>query len=211
MDLLINWVTQIVIFLIIALIIDLLIPATAMKKYIKLVVGLILILIFLKPVFYLFNMNIDQSLDTAFSKLSREEVKQDSMKNSIEKQKKEIQAGQRAYILEEMAVQLKDLAKDRLKDEYQAEIVNIDFHFKPDEEPAYENLEEVIVYLGQMEDEEEGAVQTVDNIDINTDAPVEDDDEQDVQEIKHLLLDVWEINDEKLTIIWKEGHLDRKT
>ncbi|MEW9677501.1 stage III sporulation protein AF [Lentibacillus sp. L22] len=210
MDLLINWVTQIVIFLIIALIIDLLIPATAMKKYIKLVVGLILILIFLKPVFYLFNMNIDQSLDTAFSKLSREEVKQDSMKNSIEKQKKEIQAGQRAYILEEMAVQLKDLAKDRLKDEYQAEIVNIDFQFKPDEEPAYENLEEVIVYLGQMEDEEEGAVQTVDNIDINTDAPVEDD-EQDVQEIKHLLHDVWEINDEKLTIIWKEGHLDRKT
>ncbi|MEN1970126.1 stage III sporulation protein AF [Lentibacillus sp. N15] len=211
MDLLIKWVTQIVIFLIVAMIIDLLIPATSMKKYIKLVVGLILILLFLKPVFYLFDINLDQALETSLSKLSKEEAQQDSMENSIKMQKKEIQASQRAYILEEMAVQLKDLAKDRLKEEYQTAIVDIDFQFQSnDEQPSYENLDEVIVYLGQME-EEEGAVDIVDDVDINTDKPVADDDEQDVQGIKHILHDVWEIDDDKLTIVWKEGHLDRET
>lgn len=204
MNLLIQWVTQIVVFLIVAMIIDLIIPATAMKKYIKLVVGLILILIFLKPVFFLFDMNVDQALETAFSELSQEEKGSDSMENSIEMQKKEIQATQSAYILEEMAVQLKDLAKDSLANDYQAEILDINFQLATEEKPTYEDLDEVIVYLGQME-EEEGAVGTVDNIEINTGEPVVEEDEQDVQGIKNLLQDVWEIDQDKLTIVWEGG------
>src|SRR5699024_4201441 len=101
MDLLVNWVTQIVIFLIVAIMIDLMIPATAMKKYIKLVAGLILILIFLKPVFALFEINIDQALETSYSKVMQEKSEQDTMENSIKMQKNEIEEGQRAYILEE--------------------------------------------------------------------------------------------------------------
>ncbi|MBT2214421.1 stage III sporulation protein AF [Virgibacillus dakarensis] len=204
MDLLVEWVTQIVVFLIVAMIIDLIIPATVMKKYIKLVVGLILILIFLKPVFSLFDMNVEQALEASFSKLTKEESAEGSMENSIEMQKKEIQATQSAYILEEMAVQLKDLAKDKLAEDYQAKILDINFQLTTEEEPTYEDLEEVIVYLGQME-EEEGAVSTVDRIEINTDDPVVNEDEQDVQGIKNLLQDVWEINDDKLTIVWEGG------
>ena len=205
MDLLINWVTQIVIFLIVAIMIDLMIPATTMKKYIKLVVGLILILIFLKPVFALFEMNIDQALENSFSKVMQEKSEQDTMENSIKMQKSEIEDGQRAYILEEMAVQLKDLAKKRLKEEEQAEILNIDFRFQSDAEPSYENLDEVIVYLGHIE-EEEGAVDIVEDVEINTKEPVaDDDDEQDVGRIKHVLHDVWDISEDKLTIEWEGG------
>ncbi|MGY0693026.1 stage III sporulation protein AF [Virgibacillus sp. FSP13] len=206
MDVLIQWVTQIVVFLIVAMIIDLIIPATAMKKYIKLVVGLILILIFLKPVFFLFDMNVEQALETSFSQLTEGKSDTESMENSIEMQKSEIQATQRAYILEEMAVQLKDLAKPSLAENYQAEIQDIKFQFFQEADPPYdyEDLEEVIVYLGQIENEE-GAVSIVENIEIDTKDPVMNEDEQDVQEVKKLLEDEWEINAEKLTLVWEGG------
>src|SRR5690625_7633178 len=58
--------------------------------------------------------------------------------------KKEIQASQDAYILEEMAVQLKTLAEDPLLENYQAVITNIDFEFSTEEKNTYEDLEEVI-------------------------------------------------------------------
>ncbi len=188
------------------MIIDLIIPATAMKKYIKLVVGLILILIFLKPVFFLFDMNVEQALETSFSQLTDGKRDTESMENSIEMQKSEIQDTQRAYILEEMAVQLKDLAKPSLAENYQAEIQDINFQFIEEAEPPYdyEDLEEVIVYLGQIENEE-GAVSIVENIEIDTKDPVMDEDEQDVQEVKKLLEDEWEINAEKLTLVWEGG------
>src|SRR5699024_6147650 len=136
----------------------------------------------------------------------QEESEQDTMENSIKMQKNEIEDGQRAYILEEMAVQLKDLAKKRLKEEEQAEIRHIDFQFPSEAEPTYENLDEVIVYLGHIE-EEEGAVDTVEDVEINTEEPVaeDDDDEQDVEQIKEILHDVWEISMDKLTIEWEGG------
>src|SRR5699024_5445059 len=129
-----EWIEQIIVFILLATIIDLIIPANAMKKYIKLVVGLILILIFLRPVFFLFDINIQQSLETSFSKLSRETSGGENMKNLIKMQKREIEDSQDAYILEEMAVQLKDLAKDPLKEEYQAKIANIDFAFSDEQD-----------------------------------------------------------------------------
>ena len=44
------------------------------------------------------------------------------MKNLIELKKKEIQASQHAYILEEMAVQLKKDVKEELMEQYGLEI-----------------------------------------------------------------------------------------
>src|SRR5699024_6059271 len=127
------------------------------------------------------------------------------MENSIKMQKNEIEDSQRAYILEEMAVQLKDLAKKRLKEEAQAEISNIDFRFQSDAEPSYENLDEVIVYLGHIE-KEEGAVEIVEEVEIDTEDPVvEDSDKQDVEQIKQVLHDVWDISKDKLTIKWEGG------
>ncbi|OZU90001.1 stage III sporulation protein AF [Virgibacillus indicus] len=208
MDALIEWVTQIIIFLLLAAIIDLLIPATAMKKYIKLAVGLLLILILLKPVFYIFNIDMGQELKNAFVQLDQEEVRNNSAENSIEIQKNEIQASQDAYILEQVAVPLKDLAKDSLLEQYQAEIIDLEFKFASDTQATdnnlFENLEEVIVYLRELGDEE-GAVSVVDDIVINTDDPSENEKGQDDEDIKDLLREVWELKNKDLTIIWEGG------
>jgi len=205
MDMLTQWVTQIIVFILLATIIDLIIPATAMKKYVKLVIGLILILIFLKPVFYLFDINIQQSLETSISQLYEEEMGEENIENLTKMQKKEIQASQDAYILEEMAVQLKTLAEDPLLENYQAVITNIDFEFSTEEKNTYEDLEEVIVYLQESEGEE-GTVDAVEEVVINTDEPVENEkEEHDIEGVTALLQELWELDDKKLTIIWEGG------
>lgn len=204
MDILIEWIEQIIVFLLLATIVDLIIPVNAMKKYIKLVIGLILILIFLKPVFFLFDINIQQSLETSFSELSGEVSKEEDMKKSIKMQKREIEDSQDAYILEEMAVQLKDLAYDPLAKDYQAEITNIDFVFSDEEEVTYEDLEEVIVYLREVDGEGEASV--VEDVVINTDEPATNEEEdRDVEGITSLLKNIWELDNKKLTIIWEGG------
>ncbi|MFC3039032.1 stage III sporulation protein AF [Virgibacillus xinjiangensis] len=205
MDILFQWVTQIILFLLLAAVIDLLIPATTMKKYIKLTIGLILILLILQPIFYIFDVDIEQQIDAAFSQMEAGAGKEDSMKNLIEMQKNEIQASQDAYILEQMAVQLKDLARDPLMEKHQAEINDITFTFSQGEDYSFESLEEVIVYL-QDHGEGEGAVNVVEEIVIDTEEQESADEEQNEhEEVKLLLREVWEIYDKEITVIWEGG------
>ncbi|WP_087971647.1 stage III sporulation protein AF [Oceanobacillus rekensis] len=203
MEIIIQWVTQIILFIIIASIVDLLVPADTMKKYVKLVVGLILILILLEPIFHVFNTDIEKSIETSINELQQELKSDEELENQIEFQKKEIQSGQHAYILEQMAVQLKALAGDPLKEEYQVEITTMDFIFNDTENISFEELTEVIVYIDEAQNGE-GAVNKVEDVVINSkrhqENPVED-----VSEIETLLMEVWELTDKKVSIYWEGG------
>lgn len=205
MDVLGQWITQIIIFILLATIIDLITPTSAMKKYIKLVVGLILILIFLRPVISLFDLDIKESMETSFSTLVQESGNPENMKNLIEMQKKEIQESQHAYILEEMAVQLKEIANTPLIENFYVKISDIDFNFDGEKELAYENLTKVTVYLKQAEIEggEGSVVAEVEDIAINTDQPIAQAENKNTEQIKEMLADVWEIEDKELTIVWE--------
>lgn len=207
MNLLIEWVTQIIIFILLASIVELLIPETNMKKYIKLVIGLILILIFLRPVFFLFTMDIEQSLETSFSELY-EGTEDNSLESLIKMQKKDIQASKDAYILEEMVHQLKSIAEKPLLEQFHVEITSIDFLFST-EDASYDSLEEVIVFIREAVDEK-GVVNIVEDVQINLDnhqgeLEVDQNDEQ----IKQALITIWELGDKDLTVVWGEGHVER--
>ncbi|MBP1950385.1 stage III sporulation protein AF [Virgibacillus litoralis] len=208
MEILTEWVTQIIIFLLLASIVDLLIPATSMKKYIKLVVGLILILIFLKPLFFLFDFNAQQALEKSYSQIMKQQSEGEQVENSIKMQKSEIQESQNAYILEQTVVQLKELAKKPLQEDYQLAISDIEFpqtELSAENELTDENLDEVIVYLNESP-EGEGEVSAIDDVVINTDKTLVNEVNQlDVNGIKLLLQDTWEIDNKKLTILWEGG------
>lgn len=210
MDLFIHWITQIIIFILLAAIIDLLIPSTAIKKYIKLVVGLILIIIFLRPVFFLFTIDVEQALDSSFSSLYEEQTNDFNIENSINLQKTEIQASKDAYVLEQMTNQLTNIAKERLLDEFGVNIYKIDFAFKEDD-LSYENLEGVIVYL-ETEQAMEGVVSIVDEIKIDTNQKEHKEDydrKQMDKQVKKLLEEIWELDKNMLSIEW--GEADDKT
>jgi len=206
MEILVNWVTQIIVFLIFAAIIDLLIPANKMKRYIQFVVGLVLLLIFLKPVFYIFDIDITQAIESSFKQTIQSNEKSKEMEELIKIQKSEIESTQDAYILEEMVVQLKNLAEDPLAEE-QITITDIQFNFGKTEAYTFDNLEEVIVYLVAT-NEGEGVVDEINEIEINTNEPTLDQnklEENDPELIKNILQEVWELDEMKITLIWEEG------
>jgi stage III sporulation protein AF len=206
MELIINWVSQIIIFILLATIIDLVVPAGSMKKYIKFVIGLILILIFLQPVFHLFQFDIEQAVKNTISEVMDDNTKSREVENLIDFQKSEIESSTSAYILEQLAVQMEDLVKAPLLDNFQAEIQTIDFQFKEGAAYSYEELEEVIVYLRESE-AGEGAVNAVNDVVIDTgkEIPGSRKEDVDVQGMETLLRKIWELSDKKVTVIWEGG------
>ncbi|WP_284140365.1 stage III sporulation protein AF [Virgibacillus sp. LDC-1] len=203
MEYIIQWVTKIVIFILLATIIDLLIPASAMKKYIKFVVGLILILIFLQPLFQLFQIDIKQAINTSLMQRNGSIENEQNIEKLIDFKKSEIQSSQNAYIEEQMAVQLMELAQPQLRTEHAVEITSMDIDFVPNSTNIPENLEKVIIYI-QEANNEEGTVNVVEDVVINMDRQ-EDNiaDEPDAEAIKKTLQEVWQIDDTVLTIEWE--------
>ncbi|GAB3791430.1 stage III sporulation protein AF [Virgibacillus kimchii] len=207
MEFIMEWITQIIIFVLLATIIDLIIPTNAMKKYIKLVVGLILLLILLKPVFYIFQIDIQHELEGAFSTIASSTENENSLENLVDFQKTEIETRQDAYILEQMAVQLIEIAKDPLYEEYRMKINNIDFQFSEEavsQELNFESLDGLIVFVEQAKDGE-GAVNAVEDVVIDTEDPLVKEELEDYEGVEQLLRDVWELDNKELIIVEEGG------
>lgn len=195
------WITQIILFIIVATIIDLMVPDLSMKKYIKLVLGLVLILLLLQPIFSLFQLDFEAAIEDAYTTFFETDSEIERMENSIEMQKNEIESTYDAYILEEMAVQLKSLTDEALLEEFQVQITAIDFVFEDEEEKTYEGLVEVIVYL-EPSVAGYGQVEPIEEIIIGAET---EDVETDDEAIITLLRDTWELRDKQITVIWEGG------
>ncbi|MBM7651572.1 stage III sporulation protein AF [Neobacillus cucumis] len=169
MDFIKEWVTNIILFILLATVIDMLLPNSSMQKYTKMVTGLLLIAIILTPIFKLISNDFETNISSISIFPSSGEK---NIKSSIELKKKEIQASQHAYILEEMAVQLKKDVKEELMNQYGLEIEKIDLAVNDESDKAFpENLQKVTVLLKQPENSVQ-TVEAIKQIEINTEKPL---------------------------------------
>jgi stage III sporulation protein AF len=169
MDFIKEWVTNIILFILLATVIDMLLPNSSMQKYTKMVMGLLLIAIILTPIFKLISRDFDTTLANIPSMQTPGEK---NMKNSIEMKKKEIQASQHAYILQTMAVQLKEDVSKELMKQYGMEISNIDISINEKSDQEFPgNLQKVTVLLKPAESLGE-TVEAIKTVDINTKTPL---------------------------------------
>lgn len=203
MDFIKDWITNIIIFILLATVLDMLLPNSSFQKYTKIVTGLILIAIILSPVMKLFTSDFE----TAIASMSQlNSLEDEKIKNSIEFQKKEIQASQHAYILETMAVQLKTAAEEELMEQQGMEIANIELEVNDqDQRPFPENLEYVIVHLKKAEDEGE-TVAVVREVEIDTNAPLPSKQtSQNTDQISSLLSEKWNVPEKSIQIMIEGG------
>ncbi|MDF2535660.1 MAG: stage sporulation protein [Bacillales bacterium] len=152
MQILQEFITNFVIFMLISIILDMLVPSSSYKKYTKLVIGLLLISLILSPILQLFHTDI-QSL------LSQKIVLSDNSVNStftkkIKQSESDINAANHAYILEQMAVQLKKDAEGELMKTFHYSV--IDVHIKMKDETCTViadniNAVQVVVRQGAQE------------------------------------------------------------
>jgi stage III sporulation protein AF len=203
MDFLKEWVTNIILFILLATVIDMLLPNSSMQKYTKMVTGLLLIAIILTPILKL----ISKDFDTTMSSIpSYQAPGEKNMKNSIDLKKKEIQASQHAYILEEMAVQLKKDVKKELMNQYGLEIETIDLTVNEASDKVFpENLQKVTVLLKQPENSVE-TVEAIKQIEINTKKPLPSEGStQETKQITSFLSQKWNVNEETVEVSIEGG------
>lgn len=209
MEIFIEWINQIVIFLILAAVIDMLIPNTKFEKYVRLVIGLIFILIFIRPVFLMFGTDITTEVNRLSDEIFHTQKSEETFGNSIEFKKREIESNQHAYILEQMAVQLENKVEQQLDKKHQVNIANLDFRFDDTNMPTEENLEEIIVYLTPTDEttiqEGKGAVKRVERVQIDRTEEHLPTDNRDIEPIRELLQEAWGVDEDKLTIYWEGG------
>lgn len=138
-----SWVAQIVLLILFAIILEMLLPNESFQKYVKMVIGLVIIIAILNPIVRLFHIPEDQILSQFQLGQSN-----NSIKNSIKMNKSEIQASQDAYILKQVRVQMINLVKGELKKNYGLAIQNL--NIKRDQSNN-NTLSHVTVTLGQAQ------------------------------------------------------------
>lgn len=199
-----EWITNIILFVLLATVIDMLLPNSNLQKYTKMVTGLLLIAVILTPIFKLISSDFEESM-AKISVWNNNESK--NIENLIENKKTEIQSTQQAYILETMAVQLEKDAKEELMDQYGLTIAKIDFLMNEDDQQAFPgNLEKVIVKLEQPNSAAE-AVEVVEPVDISTSNPLpaKRANENEYADIASLLSQKWDIREQTIEIEMVEG------
>ncbi len=190
MEFLNEWITNIIVFILLAVVVEMLLPQTSLQKYVKLILGLLLIVMILKPLFTIFSLDEKMLLKAA------EQFPENlSLEKSIEKKKLEIQAEQAAYILEQTAVQLKELSETGLVEQFGYRFSDLQLEMKDNEfvdslEMAMEQIVAIKVSLEPYQ--EDSAVEAVKEIIINTRETVQKDDK--TEQIAKYLAQQWEVD-----------------
>ncbi|MBT2605176.1 stage III sporulation protein AF [Bacillus sp. ISL-53] len=197
MSFLAGWVSNIIIFVLLATVIDMLLPNSALQKYAKMVIGLLLIAIIITPILGLFNKDFDDILTAATSEFENQKKK--DLGNLTELKKKEIQATQGAYILKQMAVDLQAEVEEELMADYNMRISSIDVGVKNEEEPGVDDLQNITISLEKAEGKENSEIEAVAKVDINTDGPSTSND-ANLDAVKRFLATSWSVDEEIIEI-----------
>lgn len=199
MSFLTEWITSIILFILFAIVIDLLLPNSSMQKYAKMVVSLLLIVVMLNPIFALFRADPDQIFSEIMK--GKDQAQSEEIKNQMNLEKKEIQASQRAYILKQMAVQLEKSAKEPLeKESYEMKHVEVladEEHFDQNMEADQFRIKAVLVPLTG------DAVETVAKVDIDLSRQKEESagaSAKEMARVKETLADVWNTRPEHIAL-----------
>ncbi|UII54806.1 stage III sporulation protein AF [Cytobacillus spongiae] len=207
MEFLKEWITNIILFVLLATVIDMLLPNSKLQKYTKMVTGLLLITVIMAPILKILSVDLEKTMAavTIFDQSGEK-----NMEDSIEMKKIEIQASQRAYILEQMAVQLEKDAEEELMIQYGLEIEKIELLVEENEQvPSLENLQKVMVQLKQPNDGAKAAVEVVKTVEINTEKPLENKAaEEHADNVASLLSQKWNVKEKTIEVLIERGSVE---
>ncbi len=177
-----SWMTQLFLFLILATLIDWMVPTTEMKKYVRLALAFVFMTVLLKPLIPIVNMMNQNPVHL--------DLKSDSLKekynSKIDLRKKEIEKMSRAYIEEEAETQLKTKVNSQLKKDWGMEILSINVRFDSRQAHSQE-VKEVTVKMKSLSGEKKAL------------------SSKEQLAIQKLLADSWELEPEKLIIDQEVG------
>ncbi|CAM4123281.1 stage III sporulation protein AF [Bacillus manliponensis] len=198
MQFIVEWIRTIIVFLLLATVLHMILPNSNLQKYVKFVVSLLLIVLILTPLFKLFQTDIHEVI----ANFNQEKyMAGEPIENSIDTKKKEIQAAQHAYILEQMAVQMEKQVEKELEKQYGMTVVNVEVKVPEgtQEVKSQQDINSVVVTLAKKEVSREGAIETVQTVEINTDEPKKEQEEH-TSYMAQYLSNKWQLGESKITV-----------
>ena len=193
-----EWMTNIILFVLLATIVELLLPRGTLQKYVKMVLGLLLIFIIIQPIMKIFAMDPQEFLDT----FAQVHFTDEELEKSLEKQKLEIQERQQAYILKEMADRLTEQTEKELMEKFQLKISSIQFdtvddgfRIPGDGEQFLEQINTIHVTVTSVE---HGMVEPVEEVMVTIGKPRRQ--ERTAHFVRTFLAERWGVDEEMIEI-----------
>ncbi|KMM37874.1 stage III sporulation protein AF [Guptibacillus hwajinpoensis] len=203
MGVLTGWVTNIIVLILLATVLELLLPNSSMQRYVKMVIGLMLMAVILSPVLTIFSKDFNTMLRSA---TLNDFDRSTQLENTIESKKSEIQASNAAYIEEQMAVQLKSQVEKELRERFNLQISNIALHLT--EEEGEKNIDQIAVMV-----EEAARDQSVSEIEaVSVSFQIEENELEDFdstdstsKKVAYFLADEWALYPKQVGVQVKGG------
>ncbi|RSK27801.1 stage III sporulation protein AF [Bacillus sp. HMF5848] len=198
-----DWIKNIILFILLATVMDMLLPKSSFQKYVKMVTGLLLLMVVFQPIMQLINRDFDDVITA----ITIPETKNDeNIENLIEMKKKEIQASQHAYILEQMAVQMETDIQEELVQEYGLKVEDVILSVEENGSDLDLTNQNVNVQVVVSEGRQENAVAVVKPITIDTNQPHEPiKNKEDYSPVLKFLSIKWGVDESKISIHVKGG------
>ncbi|WP_026689312.1 stage III sporulation protein AF [Alteribacter aurantiacus] len=213
-----EWITNIILLILFAAILELLLPNSSLQRYVKLVVGLMVLMVMIQPILSVFKTDPEDWLASMSEWVDGEMPNEES---SIERKKVEIEKGKLAYISEQVAVQLMNQAREPLQQQYGVVPVEVEVELETfdESENVLEGLSKVRAVLTPRttEGHEDGDSQTVTLVKPVVIEPVGEKnaadekelevmaDPDEMEEIKTFLSVHWQIPSEQIELELKGG------
>ncbi|MBS7530896.1 stage III sporulation protein AF [Hazenella sp. IB182353] len=201
-----DWVQQIVLIVLIAGFVDLILPNTAMERYVKLVMGLLIILAILSPLLGLLGKEYDLSELALQQEKESGALGMDSLR-FIQSKSEELKKTQMEQIDERTIETMKSMIQQQLKQHFSIQTSEVVIALHQNEQQTKE-IKSIYVMITELKDDETQVnhIEPVKPIQIGKDTSqkVEDEPSDEVKkqldEIQHYLMRYWGLNPEQVVV-----------
>lgn len=216
MQFLTEWIGNIILLILLASVLELLLPNSSLQRYVKMVVGLLLLVMILNPLFSIFSKDVDSWVSSI--SFSNQYLEQE-LQFSVENKKKEIQRAQLAYISEQVAVQLKRQVEEEMINRFEKEViaVNVSLDDFLQEDDYLNSIKNVSITLKKKNSTEQisqdDSIPTIALVQIDTTKRVEplkkENSTVTKEEIVRYLSNTWPVPRERIEVFMEGGSLDQ--
>ncbi|KAB7708804.1 stage III sporulation protein AF [Bacillus aerolatus] len=193
MTFLTDWLANIIAFLLLAAVMDLLLPSTRFQQYAKVVIGLLLLFVMLQPLWKILSVDIEEEL----SGWTASQMDAQQAETAAVNKKSNLETSKELFILKNSEQQLQALVESELKQTFQKQILEINIQVSKWENSLPENIEHVDVYIVPL-----AAEQTDSSVkDIHIDSSIQTENKGKAEgELASFLSKKWNIPEEQLNI-----------
>ncbi|OZI11915.1 stage III sporulation protein AF [Bacillaceae bacterium SAS-127] len=188
-----DWLSKVLAFILLAAVVDMLLPTSSFQKYARVVMGLLLLLVMLRPMWTLFSIDMEKELYDWIA----QQTKDEKLEQELTVKQDHLESTKQLYILKNAEQQLRTQVEHELKNQFQKKIIDLNIEVHNWGEYAPEDIAQVDVYIAPVD--EKGSTTTVEEVVIDSFSRLQMGRKED-QPLIDFLSKKWNIPTEQLNI-----------